>query len=201
MSVKLTYEYAVNVSASRTVASDIDDYVVDATSGNITITLLSAAATGLKGKVFTFRRVDTSTNTVTIAAAGSDTISGVASLLLDTTRVLKIIKFSQTAWIQLMDTKKLLSTATYSALSATLDSSVDVAQLNTAANAVALTLPAANAVPLGTRYIVVTTSASNAGTVVPNGSDTINGAGAAITVNTNAGKTFFTTSTTAWRQF
>lgn len=201
MSVKLTYEYATVVTASATITTANDDYLVDATSGNITLTLMSAASTGLKGKIFTFRRVDTSANTVTIARAGSDTISGVTSITLDSTSVVKIIRYSSTQWIQLMDNRKLLSTATYSALSSTLDPSVDVALLNTAANAVALTLPAANAVPVGTRYIVDTISAANAGTVVPNGSDTINGAGAAITVNLNAGKTFFTVSTTAWRQF
>lgn len=201
MSVKPTYEYATTVTASRSVVVAIDDYFIDATAGNVVLTLISAASTGLKDKVFTFRRIDTSANTVTIAAAGSDTISGVPNLTIDNSHVLKLIRFSATSWRQIMDSKKTLTTIVYSALTPTLDNSIDVAQLNTAANTVALTLPAASTIPLGTRYTVVTTSAANAGTVLPNGSDTINGAGSAITVALNTGKTFFTISSTAWRQY
>jgi hypothetical protein len=201
MSVKLTYEYYITATVSGNVNKDFDDYFIDATSGNITMTLPSAAATGLKGKIFTFRRIDTTANTVTIAANGSDNISGLPSIAIDNSHVLKVLKYNNTTWRRVMETKKTLTTAVYTSTTPAVDASIDVAQLNTASNNVALSLPLANSVALGTRYIVVTTSASNTGTVVPSGSDTINGATSPITVALNVGKTFFATSSTSWRQF
>lgn len=60
------------------------DYVVtvDATVGNVTLTLPAASAS--VGQVYRVKRLDASINTVTIAAAGADTIDGAASTTLVT---------------------------------------------------------------------------------------------------------------------
>lgn len=52
--------------------------LVDATSGNVTINLPAATVV----VAYRFRRIDTSTNTVTINRAGSDTIEGATSVTL-----------------------------------------------------------------------------------------------------------------------
>lgn len=54
--------------------------LVDATSGNVTITL--PAASDLAALAYEFRRTDTSANTVTIQRAGSDTIEGATTVRL-----------------------------------------------------------------------------------------------------------------------
>lgn len=201
MSVKRTYEYYTIITANATVSNDFDDYFIDATSGNVTLTLLSASATGMKGKIITVRRVDTTTNVVTVAANGSDTISGLASIRIDQNQVVKFIRYTTTTWRSIMETKKTLSTITYATAAPAIDATYDVIQLDTTSNIVASLLPLANSVPLGTRIEVVTTNAANAGTVGRSGADTINGATGAITVALNTGRTFFTTSTTNWRSF
>lgn len=59
-----------------------DDYVeIDATSGNITYTLLAATA---RQRPIYFKRLDNSGNTVTIARVGSDTIDGATSKVIAT---------------------------------------------------------------------------------------------------------------------
>jgi len=207
MSVKPTYEYYTIVTTSGNVTKSFDDYYINA-SANLTLTLPSASSTGLKGKIFTFRRVDSlgSAVTVTIAANGSDTIgsSGVSSFVIDDAHVVKLMRYSTTSWQRIMETKKAFTTAIYSGAGTNnLDPSVDVAQLNTASNLVTLTLPAANSIGLGARYYVTTTSAANTGQVSPSGFDTINGTGALVSVAVNTNKCFFTTSNAspgAWRQ-
>ncbi len=200
MSVKLSIDASLVVTTTQTTTTDIEDYLIDASGGAVTLTLVSAATTGIKGKCFTFSRVDTGTNVVTVAAAGSDTISGVANLKLGPGDVVRIVKQSQTAWWSIMDNKRITSTQTLVA-SGAINAAVGVVQLDTSSAVVAATLPLASSVPLGTKFVVVTTSASNAGTVLPEGSDTINGAGTAIATVINVGKTFFTVSSTAWRQY
>lgn len=59
-----------------------DNYVrADATSGNITMTLQVASAY-VTNKRIRFKKIDSGTNTVTIAAGGSDTIDGSATYVL-----------------------------------------------------------------------------------------------------------------------
>ena len=200
MSVKLTYEYAKTITVTGAVTTGTDVYNCDATAGSIVLTLPSAAGNGLKGKIFTFTRLDTTTNTVTIAGAGSDTVNTVASIKLSTGTVLKIIKQTSTSWRSLMDSAKQASFQVLTA-SGNIDPSVNIVQLDTSGAVVAASLPLANTVPLGTKYTAVTTSSLNAGTVIRSGSDTINGATAAITCALNVGKTFFSTSSTAWIQY
>lgn len=66
-----TANYTVNV---------VDDTIlVDATAGAVTITLISAAKTP---NSYTVKKVDSSANTVTIAAAGSENIDGASTAVL-----------------------------------------------------------------------------------------------------------------------
>jgi hypothetical protein len=67
------------VSTSQTVRVIDEVLLVDATAGNRTITLISAAATPNR---YTIKKTDSSGNTVTIAAAGSETIDGAATKVL-----------------------------------------------------------------------------------------------------------------------
>lgn len=52
----------------------------DATAGAVTLTLPDAAS--VEGKVFVIKKVDATANTVTIAAAGTDLIDGVATKVI-----------------------------------------------------------------------------------------------------------------------
>lgn len=67
------------VSTSQTVRIIDEVLLVDATAGNRTITLISAAATPNQ---YTIKKTDSSGNTVTIAAAGSETIDGASTKVL-----------------------------------------------------------------------------------------------------------------------
>ncbi len=176
MSVKLTYEYHTVATATGTISKDVDDYFIDATAGNIVLTLPSASATGLKGKIFTFRKIDSTTNTASIAAAGTDTIDGSARLTIDNFAF---------------------------ATGATITPNLDVAEVDNSAAAATVSLPLANSVPLGTRIIAmaIATTAVNTVTVNRTGADTINGSAAGILVPYGSGKTFFTTSASNWAQY
>lgn len=199
MSVKIAVEAPLVVTTSQTVSTDFDDYLIDASGGAVVLTLMLAATTGIKGKCFTFSRLDSSANAVTVVAAGSDLINTVPTLFLGPGDVVKIIKRSQTAWWYIMDAKRIASTQILVATGA-VNPAIEIVQLDTSGAVIAASLPLASTLPLGTKIQVVTTSAANAGTVVPSGSDTINGAGTPIATVVNVGKTFFTISTTAWRQ-
>lgn len=195
------YEYTTVVTSSQDVNTGIDDYLINASSGNINVTLPSASETGLKSKVFTFRRIDSTANVVNILASGSDNIYGRSSISLSTAQTVRLIIFTGTTWYNIMDNAKIYTTVVLSSATPTIDVTYDVIQLDTSGNTVAAVLPAANTVPVGTKVVVVTTSASNAGTVAPAAGNTINGGSGAIATVVNVGKTFFTTSSTAWRQF
>jgi hypothetical protein len=70
-----------SIIANATATLEQYFFIIDATSGNITLTL-PAASTAFGngvGVVYKLYRIDDSINTVTIAAAGSDTINGAAS--------------------------------------------------------------------------------------------------------------------------
>lgn len=92
MTTATIYRRDTTVSANYT-ASSTDYYIrVNAASGNITITLPSAASfhirSSVDGKPYSseihVKRIDTSSNTVTVQGAGSDTIDGAASVTLAT---------------------------------------------------------------------------------------------------------------------
>jgi hypothetical protein len=71
---------ALNITSTVALTRWNTSYRVDASAGNIVVTLPSAVARG--GQAIEFVRVDASANTVTIAGAGAQTISGLASQLL-----------------------------------------------------------------------------------------------------------------------
>lgn len=66
--------------ATKTVTSNysvflLDEVIwVDATAGNVTITLYQSAE--IKGQEFIIEKIDNTTNTVTVAAQGTDTVNG-----------------------------------------------------------------------------------------------------------------------------
>lgn len=77
--------YAVtNVTTNTTIGLTANFITVDATTGNVTITLPAASAafgSGM-GIDYVFKRLDNSGNTITIQRAGSDTIDGGTSFTL-----------------------------------------------------------------------------------------------------------------------
>lgn len=88
-----------NVNTNTTATLDRYWYNIDATSGNITITLPAASTAfgGAMGIQYVFRRVDASGNTVTIIRAGSDTINGATTTLLSSQYEVKEIQCVSTA--------------------------------------------------------------------------------------------------------
>jgi len=72
--------YISTVTANTTLSANYDTYTVNATSGNITITLPNITADGL---VFNLRRTDTSSNTVTIQGTGGQLINGAATTTMN----------------------------------------------------------------------------------------------------------------------
>lgn len=77
--------YAIrNVTANATVSINDNFITVDATGGNVTLTLPAASTTfgGGVGIDYVFKRLDNSGNTITITRAGSDTIDGGTSFTL-----------------------------------------------------------------------------------------------------------------------
>jgi hypothetical protein len=58
-------------------ADDAGLLLLDASAGDVAVTMPAAA--GVKGRPFALRRVDSTANAVTIAAAGADTLDGAAS--------------------------------------------------------------------------------------------------------------------------
>lgn len=90
-----------NVSSTSTLGLTDNFCVIDATSGNITITLpaTSAAFAGGMGLDLVFKRIDNSGNTVTIQRSGSDQIDGTNSFTLPAQYDSKKIRaISTTAW-------------------------------------------------------------------------------------------------------
>lgn len=75
--------------------------LVDATSGNLTITLPTAASaynTTSGGYVFTVKKIDTSANTVTIKGDGAETIDGVNTQVLSTQWMSYQVQSNGTNW-------------------------------------------------------------------------------------------------------
>lgn len=91
------------VSTNATITTERNVILVDATSGNVTITLPAASAaynsTLGTGVHYKFKRKDNSGNTITIQRAGSDTIDGGSSFTLTTQyEVKELIALSSTTW-------------------------------------------------------------------------------------------------------
>jgi hypothetical protein len=93
------------ITADATIAVTDNTILIDATGGNVTITLPAASAgynsTLNVGIVYKFQRIDNSGNTVTIQRAGSDTINGTTSYTLTTQYEVKQTQAtSTTTWAQ-----------------------------------------------------------------------------------------------------
>lgn len=89
----------VSKSANYTaVAADRDTLIkVDATSGNITISLLAAATAG-NGFMIAIKKTDSSANTVTVAANGSEKIDGQSSIALSSQYAVMVLTCDGTGW-------------------------------------------------------------------------------------------------------
>jgi len=69
---------------------------VDATSGNITLTLLPAA--DVKNRVYYIKKIDSSSNTVTIDGNGGETIDGATTKVISSQFVSHLIISTGTEW-------------------------------------------------------------------------------------------------------
>lgn len=83
------------ITANSTVVSGDEAIWIDATSGNVTLTLLDATTGPVK--VLTVNRRDASGHTVTVTAAGSDLINGSASITLTAQYMSRTLRAGQTA--------------------------------------------------------------------------------------------------------
>jgi len=86
----------VSLTASYTMV-DIDSLILgDATAGNITVTLLTAA--GREGREIYVKKIDSSSFTVTIDAAGSETLDGSTTTVLTQENAVRGYKSDGTNW-------------------------------------------------------------------------------------------------------
>lgn len=86
-----------SVTANYTATDDDHILIVDATGGDVTVTLPDA--NGLSGKQYFIKRTDSSANTVTVQGTGGDTIDDEASQTLDQYDSLFVISDSTEWWI------------------------------------------------------------------------------------------------------
>lgn len=90
-----------NVTTTTTLGVTVNFVTVDATSGNITITLPAASASfgSNMGLDIIFKRLDNSANTITISRAGADLIDGATTFTLTSQYQSKQIRaISSSAW-------------------------------------------------------------------------------------------------------
>lgn len=86
-----------SVSANYTM-TDVDAMIVgDATSGDITITLLTAAGRG--GRDVIVKKSDASVNLVIIDAAGSETLDGSLTVGLSSKNAVRVYKSNGVNWL------------------------------------------------------------------------------------------------------
>lgn len=99
-SYTLHYCHKVNsVAASYAMAGEESILLVDATTGNRTITLPAARVAGGQWTFpLTIRRIDASGNTVTVAAKTGDTVDGAASVTIAANRSRILASDSATRW-------------------------------------------------------------------------------------------------------
>jgi hypothetical protein len=95
-----------NINADTTLTTSVQLVKIDASSGNVTVTLPSAASSSVwngsinTGLVYKFIRIDASINTVTIAAAGGENINGSASFTISGQYTInEITAVGVTAWL------------------------------------------------------------------------------------------------------
>lgn len=82
---------------SPTVADASKLFVVDATDGDVTVSLPSAATVG-NGVEIGFKKADSSSNTITLDPNGSETVDGAASVVLTFENEVVVIRSDGTNW-------------------------------------------------------------------------------------------------------
>ncbi len=89
-----------SVSSNTTVLGTDSTIRVDASGAPHTVTLMSAAAVynGGRGLIFTIKKIDSSLNAVTLAAAGTDKIDGVASKSVTTQYAVLRVQSNGSSW-------------------------------------------------------------------------------------------------------
>lgn len=68
--------------SSQTISTTVGTYYCDATSGDVTTDFSGASAVGNTGKRFTFKKIDSTTNTCTVDVLSSQTIDGSTTAVL-----------------------------------------------------------------------------------------------------------------------
>jgi hypothetical protein len=92
-----------SITSPTTVTASNDILTLNANAGSFTVTL--PAASGNTGKNFTFKKIDSSANTVTIAAASGQTIDGNPSkIMIVQNDILKIVS-DGTNWLDITQKK------------------------------------------------------------------------------------------------
>ena len=92
---------AVTTITSNTVLTTQQEVPIDATNGNITITLPAASVyTVAYGSGITFQRIDSSSYTVTIQRAGADTIMGGTSITIPPLTTTRLLSDAVSNWIR-----------------------------------------------------------------------------------------------------
>ncbi len=92
-----------NVTTDLSASLQAYFYTIDATAGNVTVTLPAASTAfgNTMGITYKFQRIDNSGNTVTVQRAGSDTINGGTSFTLTAQYQVKQMQCTSTsAWAQ-----------------------------------------------------------------------------------------------------
>jgi hypothetical protein len=92
------YAAITSTDSPYTMASTLRTLSVDATSGNITITLPAATVFSGPDQFIDISRIDTSSNTVTIQRAGSDTIDEATSITLSGVNRVRLISNDVSRW-------------------------------------------------------------------------------------------------------
>ena len=198
---KLKNDSFITVSATGTVNGVYDVQFVDASAGNITLTL-PAASSLLLGRNLIFKRIDLSGNTVTVQRAGADTIDGLTSLTVDNNSTVVIMNVSLTAW-RSFNLAGSVDSSTFTTVSATgsVDGSFDVYYVDATAGNVTITLPLGTAIAVGRSFTFKRIDNTfNTVTVQRAGADTIDG-GTSVPVEVTDIVGVMTVSTTAWRSF
>lgn len=104
-------------------------FLCDATSGSFTITLPAAASAG-SGFTVSVQKVDSSANTVTIDADGSETINGAANYVLSSQYQIATLVCTGTAWVLLANTAVAASETTAGVIEIATEAEVEAGSSN-----------------------------------------------------------------------
>lgn len=84
-----TSSYPVAITTNSTSSNFFNTYLLDATSGNLTFTLQNISSRN--GITITMKRIDTSSNTVTIQGTSGQTINGSSTVLLGHSQEITVV--------------------------------------------------------------------------------------------------------------